>query len=162
MRFKLQGRVAEGHGRKNRLVLRALWPICYLGVGKWELSLSLVKHDTLPRPSARRWLKFTLPCLGRKVAEAALFKQMGWEVTAQWPPQAWLNIVSILPPTAAPKHIIVAYFWGLWGQRCLDTENSLKLTGLWDNCPADCPGYYRLFALSLAPVCLFVCLFSGS
>lgn len=82
----------EGHHRKmrNRVVLWTLWFICYLHMGKWKPSLSLVKHDALPRPLAQRWLKFTLTSLCEWLAEAALTKTMGRKVTFWRPPQLCL------------------------------------------------------------------------
>lgn len=63
----------------NRVVLWAVWSICYLGMGKWKPSLSLVKRDALPRPPARRWLKFALWSFGEQLAETALLQfQSKW------------------------------------------------------------------------------------
>lgn len=62
-------------------------------MGKWKPPLSLVKHDALPRPSARRWLKFALRSSSEQPADAALLysrKRMDRKVTARWPPATCL------------------------------------------------------------------------
>lgn len=64
----------KGHHRErgNRPVFWAPWSICYLCMGNWKPSLSLVKHDAQPQLSARLWLKSTLWSLVPPLAEAAL------------------------------------------------------------------------------------------
>lgn len=72
---------AEGHHREGEAGMSSehCGPFVTCTWVNERPSLSLVKHDARPRPSARRWLKFALRSLGEQLAEAALLlSQSKW------------------------------------------------------------------------------------
>ena len=87
------GAVKDITGREGgcRVVFCALWSICYLCSGRWKPSLSLVKHDARPQPSARRWLKFTLWSSGGWGGGGGSLRRHSCACRSKWAERSWLS-----------------------------------------------------------------------